>query len=64
MWLLEELGNPTFKETDRIKLCHGGEELDEVGELQEVLSTRDQNALTMNITRCCDERIKLRGVCR
>ena len=64
MWLLEELGNPTFKETDRIKLCHGGEELDEVGELQEVLATRDQNALTMNITRRCDEGIKLRGVYR
>ena len=62
--LLEELGYPAFKETDRVKLCHGGEELDEVGELQEVLPTRDQDPLAMNIARCCDEGVKLRGVCR
>ena len=62
MRLLEELANPAFKEADRIKLRHCWEELDEVGKLQEVLSSRDQDPLTMNLARGAQEVVELRCI--
>ena len=63
MRLLEELADPSLEEADRIELRHRWEELDEVGKLQEVLSTGDQDPLAVNVARCAQEVVELRCIC-
>ena len=59
MRLLEELADPSLKEADRIKARHGGEELDEILQVQEVLATRDEDPFAVDRTRRCEERVEL-----
>ena len=62
MRLFEELPDPSLEESNRIELRHCWEELDEVGKLQEVLSTGDQDPLSMDVARCAQEVVELRCI--
>ena len=62
MRLFEELPDPSLEESDRIEFRHCWEELDEVGKLQEVLSTGDQDPLAMDIARSAQEVVELRCI--
>ena len=62
MRLFEELPDPSLEEADRIELRHGWEEFDEVGKLQEVLSTGDQDPPAMDIARRAQEVVELRCI--
>ena len=62
MRLLEELADPPLEEADRVKARHGGEELDEVLQVQEVLAARDEDPFAVDRARCGQERVELVSV--
>jgi len=59
MRLLEELADPSLKETDRIKARHGWKQFDEVLQVQEILAPGHEDSFAVNRTRCGEERLEV-----